>query len=92
MITVSKFDQDHNCAALINYTGSFFLFYTDKLLLSLTGLSVRFNTKVNLCAATIKKHQSSIHLLAFVLYFVTAPPAGAHSLFERPLICKTRML
>lgn len=71
---MSNCDQDGhfglNWAALINnYTGSFSLFYSYKLLLSLTGLSAGFDTKVNLLCSYIR----SIDLpsvCVFVLYFV----------------------
>lgn len=81
----------HNCAALINnnYNGSFFLFYSHKLLLSLTELSVRFDTKVIFyCAATLEAWICHPSVRVCALLCVTVPPAGAHSLFELPLICQ----
>lgn len=95
MIMISNCNQNdqfsHNCAALINnYNGSLFLFYSDKLLLSLTGLSVRFDTKVDLLCSYIRSINLPSICVLFVLYFcVTAPPAGAHSLSELPLICQS---
>lgn len=65
----------HNCAALINnYNGSWFLLYSDKLLLSLTGLSVIFDMKVNLLCSYIRSINLPSICVLFVLYFVWLRP------------------
>lgn len=85
MIMKSKCNQDghcgHNCAALNNnHNGSFVWFYSDKLLLSLTGLSVSFDTNVNLLCSYIRS--IDVPSVCVPLLCVTVPPAGAHPLFE----------